>query len=151
MQGGKYWSVRCADCQSMVPNLTQTVDGVNTTRTLMVIFNEVSACIKFRRVWKSFTLFWGEWKAMTCRYTFILMEENTRRDTPVLSLMFEFNESIWVLYLCSIVCHHCKACVTIPTEKNKPSILTCGIYEFAIIIWLSFQNMLHMYLEIQRS
>lgn len=93
---GECWTVRCADCQSMVPDLTQAADSMNKRRTLMVIFNEVSARIKLRRVWNTSTLFWGEWKAMTCRYRFILMEANTRRETSMVSLM-EFNDSIRVL------------------------------------------------------
>lgn len=82
----------------MVPDLTQAVDGMNKRRTLVVIFNEVSASIKLRRVGNSSTLFWGEWKAMTCRYRFKLMGANTRRETSMVSLM-EFNDSIRVLSL----------------------------------------------------
>lgn len=32
--------MKCADCQSMVPELTQAGDGMNTRRTLVVILNE---------------------------------------------------------------------------------------------------------------
>lgn len=48
--------LKCADCQSMVPDLTQVVDGMNKRKTLMVIFNEMSAHIKLRGVLNSSTL-----------------------------------------------------------------------------------------------
>ena len=93
---GERWTVRCVDCQSMVPDLSPAVDGMNKRRTLMVIFNEVSARIKLRGMWYGSAGFWGEWKAVTCRYRFILMEANSGRETSVVSLM-EFNDSIRVL------------------------------------------------------
>lgn len=93
---GERWTARCVDCQSMVPDLSPAVDGMNKRRTLMVIFNEVSARIKLRGMWNGSTGFWGEWKAATCRYRFILMEANNGRETSVVSLM-EFNDSIRVL------------------------------------------------------
>lgn len=31
---GERWTVRCADCQSMVPDLTQAVDGMNKRKNI---------------------------------------------------------------------------------------------------------------------
>lgn len=62
---------------------------------------EVSARIKFLRSRNSPTIFWSHWNAKACRYGFVLMGENTRGDTPVVSLI-AFNDSISVL---SPLCH----------------------------------------------
>lgn len=77
---------------------------------------------------------------MTCRYRFILMGANTKRDTPVVSLM-ELNDSIRVLsplYRLSSkqrLYHNSR-------RKNKPSLRTSAIYDsvFALIILQSVIN-----------
>lgn len=59
--------------------------------------------MKFGRRWDSPTTFWRHWNAKACRYRFVLMEANTRGDTPVVSLI-AFNDSIRVLSpLCQLV------------------------------------------------
>lgn len=87
---GERRTVRCADCQSMVPDLTLAADGMNKRRTCRVSFTAASARIKLRRALNSSTLFWRE------RYRSILMRVNTSRKTSVVSLM-GFDESFRVL------------------------------------------------------
>lgn len=87
----------------------------------------VSLRVKFGRVWNSSPLFGREWNAKSCRYRFILMEENTRRDTPVVSLM-DSNDSIRVLFplyhLVSVQSLHDN-----PHRKHKYSLQTSRIYK----------------------
>lgn len=97
----------------------------------MLIFNDVSATVKLWR--EQFYIILREWKAMTCRYRFILMGANTIRERHQWFSLMEFNDSIRFLsplYRLSskLSLHHHPHCL----EKNKPSLwawLSSGIYQ----------------------
>lgn len=97
----------------------------------MLIFNDVSASVKLWREQSYIIL--REWKAMTCRYRFILMGANTIRERHQWFSLMEFNDSIRFLsplYRLSskLSLHHHPHCL----EKNKPSLwawLSSGIYQ----------------------
>lgn len=94
---GELHTVRCADCQSMVPDC----DGMNKRRILIVALCELPCSSPFEQSLEQLrNILEAECQkeTLTCRYRFILMRANTTKETTVVSLI-EFNDFIRVLSL----------------------------------------------------